>query len=198
LSVVADAVVAATGSQSALVLRLPKNKFLMARPNTGHLLAAALLREQSISCLLTLNFDLAMNAALSMVGGESDVSVIAGPKDHSDLGQTNLVYLHGNASSQPEDWVLTTDALGHQEYLDWRGVIVGKVLGGPVTVFAGLGARSAVLIETTRAISDAVKDAQVFQVDKAPHGTTAFSEELNLPAADHILNRPGEVGDSRP
>src|SRR4051794_2729105 len=53
LSAVAKAVFDRTGSQIDLVRRLPRNEFRLARPNTGYLTAAALLREGVISAVLT-------------------------------------------------------------------------------------------------------------------------------------------------
>ena len=70
LSCIADAVFLKRNSQSDLVSRLPIDRFRHAEPNEGHLLAAAMLREKAIRCLVTLNFDLAMTSALTDVGGQ--------------------------------------------------------------------------------------------------------------------------------
>lgn len=77
LSALASAVYSATGSQVDLVRRLPRNDFRMARPNSGYLIAAALLREGVVNAVLTLNFDLAMTAALSELGAK-EVAVVEG------------------------------------------------------------------------------------------------------------------------
>ena len=100
LSVLAETVADRTGSQDALIGRMHPNCFKTAQPNHGHTLAAILLRERAISCVVTLNFDLALSSALAMVGGD-DVEVIQGPEDHGRLGTINLVYLHRNANSEP-------------------------------------------------------------------------------------------------
>ena len=68
LSVLADAVFSKSGSQAELVDRLPRDEFRRARANTGYLIAAALLRENVISSILTLNYDLAMEDALTQLG----------------------------------------------------------------------------------------------------------------------------------
>src|SRR5438094_5404548 len=137
LSNVADAVFAATGQQRPLVDRLHLNDFRSAVPNDGYLLAAALLSEQAVSCVMTLNFDLAMSTALSMIGAK-DVSVIAGPQDHQRLGLTNVIYLHRNVDADAEQWILRTAALASEWQGQWIQAIATKVLNGPVTVFAGL------------------------------------------------------------
>jgi hypothetical protein len=48
LSEVADRVYEVTGSQEELVRRLPRMQFQQAKPNEGHLLAAAMLIEGAI------------------------------------------------------------------------------------------------------------------------------------------------------
>jgi hypothetical protein len=68
LSAVASSVVGKTGSQEALVVRLPRNEFRMAQPNAGYLVAAALLRERVLDAILTLNFDVALTSALVQLG----------------------------------------------------------------------------------------------------------------------------------
>src|SRR5579862_1920445 len=52
LSVVTSAVWGRHGTQAPVVERLPHGEFRTARPNDGHLIAAALLREGAISCVL--------------------------------------------------------------------------------------------------------------------------------------------------
>jgi len=109
-------VYAKTGSQRDLVERLPIALFRNAKPNDGYLLAAALLCEQAISCVMTLNFDLAMSHAIAQVGAD-DVSIITGPGDTHRLSLTNVVYLHRNVDADPDDWVLRNAALDSE----WRG-----------------------------------------------------------------------------
>src|SRR5207247_10825618 len=109
--------------------------------------AAALLREHAITCVMTLNFDLAVTTALAHVGG-NDVSVITGPADTHHLGLTNVVYLHRNVDAEPDNWVLRTAALNQEWRGQWAHFIAERVLASPVTVFAGLGTRVAVLIES--------------------------------------------------
>lgn len=180
LSSVADSVVAVTGNQQALVGRLPLGDFRHAQPNEGYLLAAAMLREQAVACMVTLNFDLAMSTALTYLGA-TDVPVVAGPEDHHLLGVINLIYLHRNVDADPEEWVLRTSALADDWRDRWEGVITQRVIGAPVTVFAGLGTPAAVLLESTRRIRRAVpNDVMVYQVDPGPPESSAFFGELAL------------------
>jgi hypothetical protein len=111
LSCLADSVYARRNQQRELVERLSPARFEKARPNHGYLLAAAMLRERAISCLMTLNFDLALTAALVQVSASDDVSIVGGPEDQHQLGITNLIYLHRNANADPERWVLRTVTL---------------------------------------------------------------------------------------
>lgn len=92
LSSVADAVKQAKGTQAPLVERLPLTKFRSAEPNEGHLLAAAMMREQAVKAVVTLNFDLAISTALAILGNR-EVITLTGPQDHHRMGIVNLVYL---------------------------------------------------------------------------------------------------------
>ncbi|MCH7689125.1 MAG: hypothetical protein IH899_21035, partial [Planctomycetes bacterium] len=164
-----------------------RQEMRLASPNEGHLLAAALLRENAVNCVLTLNFDLAMTAALEHVGAREDVAVINGPSDHEDVGQANLIYINGNAHAKPTEWVLTTDALDDGWRETWTEVVVARFVSGPVTVFAGLGSPSGVLLEITRRLRSILNnDASFFQVDPGEPGSSPFSEALNLPENAYV------------
>lgn len=128
LSCLADAVVDATGDQSALVERLPILSFRAAEPNEGYLIAAALLREQAVACVMTLNFDLGMSAALTRLGAHDDVGVVSGPEEHHRLGTVNLIYLHRNVNANPEAWILRTSALADDWRDRWEAVIAHRVI----------------------------------------------------------------------
>lgn len=187
LSCVADAVFGATGSQRDLVERLPREAFLKAQPNDGYLLAAAMLRERALICILTLNFDLAISSALTAVGAQEDVVVIAGPEDHDRLGITNVIYLHRNATAEADRWILRTMALEEEWRDHWEEVVAGRVVGGPMTVFVGLGTRAAVLISATRRIKDALGGSGVmYQAGPGPATESEFFAELGLPEAAYL------------
>jgi hypothetical protein len=178
---VADAVVTATGSQIELVRSLPREHFRLAHPNEGHLLAAILLREGILSSILTLNFDLALNVALTMVGSRGDVTTISGPEEHANLTATNVIYLHRNAHSPPERWILRTAAID-QEWRDgWEQVIAQRILATPFVVFAGLGTPAAVLIQTAITIRRAIPAGMtIYQVDQGDRASSRFFAELGL------------------
>jgi hypothetical protein len=182
LSCVADAVLDVTGKQGELVERLPLEKFRHAEPNQGHLIAAALLRERAVGCVMTLNFDLAMSAALTAVGAREDVGVVSGPNEHHRLAGVNLIYLHRNVVADPESLILRTAELENEWRNRWEEVIAHRVIGGPVTVFAGLGTPAGVLVETTVRIRQAIPHAaHIYQVDPADRGQSAFFARLDLP-----------------
>lgn len=180
LSAVADAVVAAVGSQVPLVETFPPDDFRRATPNDGHLVAAALIREGAISNILSLNFDLSQDTALTTLGARNEVATIGGPYDHARLVARNLIYLHRNINAPPEELILRTNALeewkGH-----WEEVVAKRILGGSVTVFAGLGSPARVLVETTRSILETLgSGASVFVVDPVERDRSAFFAELGL------------------
>ena len=188
LSCVADTVMSKTNSQRELVLRLPREDFRHAEPNQGYLIAAAMLRERAISYLMTLNFDLAMSTALSQVGATNDVTIVAGPEHHNDLGAVSLIYLHRNVDADLENWILCSSALEVEWQGQWEEIMARRVLASPVTVFAGLGAPAAVLVETVKRIGEALPDAvRAYQVDPAPRETSAFFSALDIINEDAYL-----------
>jgi hypothetical protein len=191
LSALASAVYSATGSQVDLVRRLPRNDFRMARPNSGYLIAAALLREGVINAVLTLNFDLAMTAALSELGA-AEVAVVEGPTGISDLGQATLIYLHRNANENDlESWILRTEALDHEWQDGWEQVVVQRVLSCPVVVFAGLGSAAAALTETAGRIRAAVASDQHHVSVVDPYPNSKFAEALKPPAQAYVEDEWG-------
>jgi hypothetical protein len=185
LSLVASAVWARHGTQASVVERLPRGEFRTARPNDGYLIAAALLREGAISCVLTLNFDLAMSSALTDLSA-SEVQVIVGPQHLAELGSSTVIYLHRNVDEDDaERWILRREALEEEWRDDWQEVVARRVMAAPVTVFAGLGSPAAVLTETVARIRAAVSDAlKTYVVD--PAEATPFQVALDLPPESHV------------
>jgi hypothetical protein len=187
LSCVADAVFEATGSQVAMVNSLEPNRFRTAPTNEGYLLAAALLREEAIICLLTLNFDLAVVAAISELGVGSTVTVIIGPEDHRRIGTINVIYLHRSAMSPPEEWILRSAALEAEWQERWEEVIAQRVISSPVTVFAGLGTGARVLLETVRRVRAALPAGTlIYQVDPGERDESQFFAELQIPTQFYL------------
>ncbi len=186
LSCVADAVFAKTGQQTPLVQRMHPQAFRSAEPNEGYLLAAALLREQAIVCLMTLNFDYAIAVALSQLGARDSVAVIHGPEEHGQISAINVIFLNRSALSPLEDWILRTAALDAWQGR-WEEVVTGRVLSSPVTVFAGLGTPSGVLLETAHKVRAAIPGGTViYQVDPVDREQSAFFARLNIPAESYI------------
>ena len=186
LSAVATAVKNKSGHQSALVSRLPHSEFRMAQPNTGYLIAAALLRERVLDVVLTLNFDLALSASLGRLSA-FEVNVVPGPHAADQLASTAVIYLHRNVDEpDPERWILTAEALAREWQGGWEEVVGRRVMACPVVVFAGLGSPAAVLTATIARVRAPLKAGQhhVFVVD--PAATTEFEAALHLEPAAHL------------
>lgn len=187
LSCLADTVYEKEGRQAELVKRLPVDRFRAATPNRGCLLAAALLREGALKGVLTLNFDLGMVTALAQIGFDDDVAVLAGPADHDRMGATNLVYLHRNVNADFEEWVLRTDVIAQGWQQGWEEVVGGILIGGPFTIFAGLGSPAGVLIATSKKIKDALPEgATLLQVDPADPDQSPMRQQIGLDGEDYL------------
>lgn len=189
LSSVADAVVAKHGSQVALVQRLPRQAFLSATPNRGYLLAAALMKEGVVKALVTLNYDLAISHALPAVSAGSSISVLSGPEDHHLFGSRNVVYLHRSANADPNDWVMTTQALEEDWISGWETVVTQSLVSAPVTIFAGLGSKAAVLTESVQKLRDRPGSSSSAQflvgLSPKPDGN-AFFDDLGIAENQYI------------
>jgi hypothetical protein len=186
LSALASCVVEKTGGQSALVRCLPAERFRMARPNDGYLIAAALLREQAVDAILTLNFDLAMSNALTLLSA-TEVSVIPGPQASGRIGSRTVIYLHRSVEELDlEKWILTSEALENDWREGWQEVVARRTMACPVVVFAGLGSQASVLTETVTRIRQGLETGEhhVFVVDPADH--TPFAGALALEPGAHI------------
>ncbi len=188
LSVLADTVYQKNeGKQEELVKRLPILEFRTVTPNKGCLLAAALLREKALKAVLTLNFDLGMVSALSVVGMDNDVAVLMGPEDHDRMGTPSLVYLHRSVEAEYEAWVLRTAEIEDGWSQGWEEVVSGLLIGGPFTVFAGLGSPAGVLVATADNIKKAVPDgARLLQVDPLPSEKSTMRERLGIEDEDYL------------
>ncbi len=181
LSVLAEVVHEKTGSQHEVVRRLPLSTFRLARANSGYLLAAALMMEGSVSCIATLNYDLALTDALRQLGAD-DVGVVAGPSDLGTFGNKAVIYLHRNVEEGDlERWILRREALETEWESSWEELVASRISASPVLVFAGLGSPAKVLtssVERVRGIVTEVPD--VYLVD--PKQDTPFADDLSVPA----------------
>jgi hypothetical protein len=187
LSSVADAVWSKTNSQHELIIRFPCEGFRQAEPNRGHLLTAAMLYEQALSCVLTLNFDLALSHALSQIGTHGTVTIINKPEDYASLGLSNLIYLHRNVDADPNRWVLRSISLAESWRDGWERVVAERVLSAPVTVFVGLGSAIGVLEESALRILDVLHGvAKVYQVDTSTISESSLFKKLGLPTEAYL------------
>ena len=180
LSLLAEFVFERTGSQSVVVERLPRAKFRLARANDGYLDAVALMMEKAISCIITLNFDLALTDAVRQLGGE-DIGIISGPETMVDFGLKAVIYLHNNVEERDSDrWILRRSALETAWQDTWEQQVVDRVAASPFLVFVGLGSPAAVLTETAfRMLGIRSSAPTVYLVD--PSDASQFSAELALP-----------------
>jgi|SRR5579864_4652488 len=183
LSVLADVVFKKTGSQEDLVKRLPKQQFKLAQPNEGYKQAAALLREQALLAVLTLNFDLAASHALIAIGGQ-EVEIIEGPDDMAGL--SNLIYLHRNANSAPDDWVLRTEALEERWRGKWEELITQRVMAASVSVFVGLGSPAGVLTASLQKIRKSNAKSCAYVIGRGTAAQSPFLALLGLNAESYI------------
>lgn len=188
LSAVAEAVVQKTGNQNALIERFPQGDFRQAEPNEGYLIMAALLIEGAIADALTLNFDFAARSALSQLGAGSSVSTIRGPEEHTQLAARNLIYLHRDIDSSPDEIILRTSTLEEAWQDRWEQVVAQRVLSGSTTVFVGLGSPAAVLVATMNHILEVIgkTQASVYVVDLLAHEDSCFASALKIAAKDYL------------
>lgn len=187
LSVLADTVYEKRNQrQSELVERLPLDRFRRARYNDGYLIAAALLRENVVSSILTLNYDLAIEHALTELSA-FEVQPIAAPEHVAQMKAHNVVYLHRNVNEPNfESWVLRASAIEHEWKIGWESAMAQCLLTSPVVIFAGLGSRAQVLVETIGRIRSLLDKVAAYQVDPSSLDTNEFAAALALPEGSYI------------
>ena len=188
LSEVADAVYRKTDSQQAIVNRFPPGRFMLAAPNEGYRIMAALLLEGALADAMTLNFDSAARTALAQLGAGASVSVIRGPEDHAQLGTRNLIHLHRDIDCPADELILRSEDLERAWQKHWEEVVAQRVLSGPVVVFVGLGSPASVLVETTKRISSAMgsRSRRVFVVGLSEHDDSRFASALGISPDEYI------------
>jgi SIR2-like domain len=175
------------GMQAELVSRLPTTAFKNASPNEGHKIAAALLIEGAISNIVTLNFDLALSHALATIGAGGLVSVIDGPEQHQQLGNSNVVYLHRNVNANPEELILTTDALETAWVDNWEECIAKWAMVTPVTVFVGLGSSCEVLRQAAEKLRAALGDrSRLLLANPGDRSESRFAQEMKIEDGDYV------------
>lgn len=200
------------GSQRELTCRLPKDSWRSASPNHGHFLAAALLVEGALRHIITLNYDLALQNALGVLGIPQDVAIIKGPEEHDNGGARALIYLHRSVESDEESWVLRKSDLDEAWRDSWEEVVARANLSAPVTVFVGLGSPAAVLTDSVGRVAQATR-SEFYLVDPNPDSSFAaalgdnvqppipmywgaFMDQLaNRAAQEQIARLEAHVGD---
>jgi hypothetical protein len=166
---------------------MPKRRFQLAEPIDGYLIAAALMLEGAVTSLLTLNFDLAIVAALTQLGSRGRVVVVNGPGAIADIGQVNVVYLHRDAHAPADEWILRSASLDNEWRSEWQEAMATKILTAPVVVFAGLGTAAVVLVETISRIRAMLGDAvKVYQVDVDSPDKSPFFAALKIPETAYV------------
>lgn len=187
LSVLADTVKAKVGGQSELVRRLPIPPFKNATPNDGHLITTSLMLEGAITNVVTLNFDLALNHALSQLSVEDEVCIIRGPEEHDRLSRSNIIYLHRNVEADLEEWILTTEALEESWKGQWEEIITRFALAAPVTVFVGLGSPCGVIRHSVQKLKEARENqTNIYLASPGTLPDSHFATELRIDAAEYI------------
>ena len=184
LSELADVVFDQYSSQVHLTDRLPRNAWRNASPNEGHRIAAALLIDGAVRSIVTLNYDLAFQTALSELGAPGHVTIAKGPEDHARLSGKSLIYLHRSAESDPQTWVLRKADLDHGWEDGWEAMTAAGVLSAPFTVFAGLGSPAAVLTDTVGRLGGL--GSTYFLADPFPGGAFEFALKDHLSAVLHM------------
>ena len=184
LSALAEFVFGRTGSKQEIVTRLPRRDFRLARPNSGYLDVAALMIEGAISCVITLNYDMALTNALVELGA-IDIDVISGPETVQELGSKCVIYLHGNADRAADDWILRKSELEDAWEATWKDLVTMRVSATPFLVFAGLGSPAAILTESVTRVHRIDPGApNVYLVD--PNNASAFAADLALPDSNVV------------
>lgn len=196
LSSVADAVFSRRGSHRDLVMQFPPDAFRYAQPNDGYCIMGALLLEGALADVVTLNFDRTASTALAGLGAGADVCTLRGPNDHQLLGQRNLIYVHGDIDSDPDDIILRSAQLDDWKGR-WREVIAARVLASPVVVFVGIGTAASLLAETTRKIHSALSSgAQAYIVDPLAYEASTLAEELGVQHENYLRVTWGDFMDA--
>ena len=186
LSLLADVVFAKTGGQRDLVDRMEPRRLRDAPPNEGYRCAVALMLEGIVRSVVTLNFDLALSHALADVGAAGRVSTLRGPEEWRALSGRSVIYLHRNIDCDPEHLVLRTEQLDEGWRNGWQQVVATAAVSTPVCVFAGLGSRARVWVESTELVRQALGAADVYLVGPGPWEASEFAGSLGIDA-DHYL-----------
>lgn len=174
--------------REALRELVPLEPFRLAESNVGTQIVMALLREDLVRMVVTLNLDLSANNALTKVSSNSDVVVISRQDQHGAYGVRNLVYLHGNVSEQPDLWVLTTEDLVKAETSGWHQLMAVMATAASVTLFAGMGSEANVFARSVQWIRANLPEGQtsvyLASLDDGP--VSEFASSLKIDNEHYI------------
>lgn len=165
LGALADAVFKEKGSQKPLVDIL-RPLLSNAAPNEGHKTAAALLAEGIVGLILTLNFDRAMDTAITMIANGAHISIVHDVFDLAQRTRRGLIYLHGDVESDDEKWVLRSKQIDGSWDGTWQEFVSHDFALTPNVIFAGLGSPTPVISDTVTKVRAVLPNTgNVFQVD---------------------------------
>ena len=188
LGSLADAVFAARGTQKDLVDIL-RPQLLNAPAHDGHKLAAALLAEQIVGLILTLNFDRAIDSAVATIAHKSTVTIVHAVEELRNRTRFGVIYLHGNVESEDSKWILRTAQIDQTWDDTWQEYIVMDLALTPNVIFAGLGSPTPVISETVLKAKAALSaDKTIIQVDKMELQHNTFAQTMGVAAADYVVS----------
>jgi hypothetical protein len=184
----ADAVFDATGSQKDLVAIL-KPELVNAAPNDGHKIAAALLGEQIVGLILTLNFDRAIDSAVATMAHGSPVTIVHSVEDLSERTRFGVIYLHGDVEAREDEWILRTAQINASWNDTWQQYVVVDLALTPNVVFAGLGSPTPVISETVLKVKGALPAGKkIYQVDKMDSARNLLAQKLEVAPDDYVIS----------
>ena len=138
--------------------------------------------EGSIGCIITLNYDKALTVAFAELHAKG-IGQITGSETVEELGTKCVIYLHGNADCDAEDWILRRSDLDEAWENTWKDLVAGRLASTRCLVFAGLGSPAAILTESVARVRQIDPGApSVYLVD--PSDTSPFAAALDLPESD--------------
>ena len=184
LAALASLVFEVCNNQVELVQCFPIQRMRLAKASSGYKLLVALMSEGAISHVLSLNFDLAIQNAAAELGVE--IATIAAANEPVPI-RAALIHLHGNANSEPDDFVLRTEVMDDEWIGNWQQVVAQQVLAAPTVLFAGLGSPAPVLTATVAMIQQALGgDKALYQADIVPFAQNQFAAQLEIPEQRYI------------
>ena len=186
LADVASVIFEKKGTQEELVQRFPVQQMKRAKPNQGYKYLAALMSERCISYALSLNYDLAVQNAVSELGLANEIDCI---ENHGTPLSTSptVIHLHGCINCHPDALVMRTEAMKEEWKNNWEQIIATQVLAAPRILFAGLGSPAPVLSETIDLIKNAIgSDKPLYQSDIAKKDDNKFANALGIAEGNYI------------